>query len=155
MSCCLGFLYSVSFHNLPFLVQSQKPGSPRFLLSVQHRWVDYIIVFKNRFFKLAFRGKKFLLREKEEMKVRGRNGSLLMLPLPSSINLPTMANESALGQGWPDVPLPVGINCPYTFINIQWIEKKLLLLGIYIYTHTHIFLCVCVCIYIGKSMDVL
>ena len=110
MSCWFGFLYSVSFHNLPFFIQSQKPGSARFLLSVQHRWVDYIIVFKNRFFKLALRGKKFLLREKEEMKVRGRGGSFPVFPLPSCRNSSRMADQAALGHGWPDVPLPIGVN---------------------------------------------
>lgn len=106
MSCWFGFLYSVSFHDLPFFIQSQKPGSTRFLLSVQHRWVNYVIVFKNRFFKLAFRRKKFLSREEEEMTVRENNGSFSELFLLPSRNLSTRLKESALGQGSPAAPGP-------------------------------------------------
>lgn len=128
MSCWFGFLYSVSFHDLPFFIQSQKPGSTRFLLSVQHRWVNYIIVFKNRFFKLAFRRKKFLSREEEERTVRENNGSFSELFLLPSRNLSTRLKESALGQvisrTWSCMDV-----CPCTFFNIQRTEKDLLLLG--------------------------
>lgn len=65
MSCWFCLLHSVSFHDLPFFIESQEPGPTWLLLSVEHRWVDYIIVFKNRFLKFAFWCKKFL-QEKEK-----------------------------------------------------------------------------------------
>lgn len=59
----LGFLHSVPLHNLTFFIESQKPCSAWFLLTVQCRRIDHIVVFKHRFLKFAFRSENILWKK--------------------------------------------------------------------------------------------
>lgn len=62
----LGFLHSVPLHNLTFLIESQKPSSAWFLLTVQCGRIDHIVVFKHRFLKFAFWSENILQKDKKE-----------------------------------------------------------------------------------------
>lgn len=57
MCSWFGLFDPVALHGLPLFIEAQKPSSTRLFLSVEHRAVDHVVVFKHRLLKLTLRCK--------------------------------------------------------------------------------------------------